>query len=61
MPTGRDWDTVLDAAAGLTRYEAEGAFSLSLVRHDRLQAEAVWSIKEGTAQEERSLAALSRR
>ena len=43
----RDWETVLDAAAGLTRYEAEGAFSLSLVRHDRLQAEAVWSIKEG--------------
>jgi hypothetical protein len=47
LPTGRDWETVLDAAAGLTRYEAEGAFSLSLVRHDRLQAEAVWSIKEG--------------
>ncbi len=47
IPTGRDWETLLDAAAGLTRYEAEGAFSLSLVRHDRLQAEAVWSIKEG--------------
>ncbi len=31
LPTGRDWETVLDAAAGLTRYEAEGAFSLSLV------------------------------
>ena len=26
---------VLNSAAGLTRYEAEGAFSLSLVRHGR--------------------------
>jgi hypothetical protein len=47
VPSGREWETLLDAAAGLTRYEAEGAFSLSLVRHDRLQAEAIWSIKEG--------------
>jgi SpoVK/Ycf46/Vps4 family AAA+-type ATPase len=36
---------VLDAAAGLTRYEAEGAYSLSLVREGRLAPSVVWSIK----------------
>jgi hypothetical protein len=36
---------VLDAAAGLTRYEAEGAFSLSLVRHSRLEPSAIWELK----------------
>ena len=34
MPKGDDLQRLLDAAAGLTRYEAEGAFSLSLVRHE---------------------------
>jgi hypothetical protein len=47
LPTGRDFEQVLDAAAGLTRYEAEGAFSLSLVRHGKLQPAAIWSIKAG--------------
>ena len=32
LATGTELDTVLDAACGLTRYEAENAFSLSLVR-----------------------------
>lgn len=36
---------VLDAASGLTRYEAEGAFSLSVVREGRIAPAAVWSIK----------------
>jgi hypothetical protein len=45
MPQGSDLDMLLDAAAGLTRYEAESAFSLSLVRHGRLQADAVWDLK----------------
>jgi|LSQX01.3.fsa_nt_gb hypothetical protein len=44
-PDGSELQTVLDAAAGLTRYEAEGAFSLSLVRHERVTAEAVWELK----------------
>ena len=44
-PEGPELQTVLDAAAGLTRYEAEGAFSLSLVRHGRIAAEAVWELK----------------
>lgn len=47
LPEGQDLDRLLDAAAGLTRYEAEGAFSLSLVRHTRLQPESVWELKEG--------------
>ena len=33
LPDGVELTRVLDAASGLTRYEAEGAFSLSLVRH----------------------------
>jgi len=37
----------VDAACGLTRYEAEGAFALSLTRHDRLDPETVWEIKAG--------------
>ncbi|NNJ27925.1 AAA family ATPase [Alienimonas chondri] len=36
---------VLDAAAGLTRGEAENAFALSLVRHGRLDPEPLWEQK----------------
>jgi hypothetical protein len=45
MPSGVSLESLLDAAAGLTRYEAEGAFSLSIVRHGRLVPEAVWELK----------------
>lgn len=47
LPTGPELDTVLDAASGLTRYEAENAFSLSLIRHGRITSEAVWELKSG--------------
>jgi len=47
LPAGAELDTVLDAACGLTRYEAENAFSLSLVRHGRITSEAVWELKSG--------------
>jgi len=47
LPEGPELDTVLDAASGLTRYEAENAFSLSLVRHGRVTSEAVWELKSG--------------
>ena len=47
LPTGSELDTVLDAASGLTRYEAENAFSLSLIRHSRITSEAVWELKSG--------------
>ena len=38
-------DVVLDAAAGLTRYEAEAAFSLSLVRQQQIRPDTVWELK----------------
>jgi hypothetical protein len=47
LPEGPELDTVLDAAAGLTRYEAEAAVSLSLVRHRRVTPEAIWELKSG--------------
>ena len=45
LPTGVELDRVLDAAGGLTRAEAESAFSLSLVRHGRLRADVTWELK----------------
>lgn len=42
---GHAWESLMDAASGLTRYEAEGAFALSLARHDELRPEAVWELK----------------
>ncbi|QEH32086.1 ATP-dependent zinc metalloprotease FtsH [Aquisphaera giovannonii] len=36
---------VLEAAAGLTRAEAENAFSLSLVRHGRVVPDVLWELK----------------
>jgi len=48
MPTGVELQRLLDAAAGLTRFEAENAFSLSLVRHNRLQVETLWELKSQT-------------
>jgi hypothetical protein len=47
LPDGDGLDAVLDAAAGLTRLEAENAFSLSLVRHGRLVPGVLWEIKAG--------------
>ncbi|HEY1600921.1 MAG TPA: AAA family ATPase [Pirellulales bacterium] len=47
IPDGDGLVSVLDAAAGLTRMEAENAFSLSLVRHQRLEPEAIWELKSG--------------
>lgn len=48
LPEGNLLDTVLDAAVGLTRYEAEGAFSLSLVRHGAIRADTIWELKSQT-------------
>jgi hypothetical protein len=47
MPEGPDLARLLDAAAGLTRFEAEGAFSLSLVRQGKLTPQDVWELKSG--------------
>jgi SpoVK/Ycf46/Vps4 family AAA+-type ATPase len=45
MPQGDELQRVLDAAAGLTRYECEGAFALSLTRHDALRPDSIWELK----------------
>jgi hypothetical protein len=47
LPEEEALGPVLDAAAGLTRIEAEGAFALSLVRHGRLAPDALWELKAG--------------
>lgn len=38
-------EALLDAAAGLTRFEAEGAYSLSLVRQGKLVPQTLWELK----------------
>jgi len=48
LPDEAELETILDAAAGLTRMEAENAFSLSLVRAERITADAVWELKTQT-------------
>jgi hypothetical protein len=48
LPQGDDLGRVLDAAAGLTRYEAEGAFALSLTRHNAIRPDAIWELKAQT-------------
>jgi hypothetical protein len=45
LPKGEDLQRVLDAAAGLTRYEAEGAFALSLTRHNTIRPACIWELK----------------
>ena len=45
LPEGEGLGAVFDAAAGLTRYEAEGALALSLVRHGRVTPETLWELK----------------
>lgn len=48
LPQGDDFQRVLDAAAGLTRYESEGAFALSLTRHNAIRPDAIWELKAQT-------------
>ena len=53
MPAGEDLERLLDAAAGLTRFEAEGAYSLSLVREQKLAPQTVWELKAAAPDQER--------
>jgi hypothetical protein len=41
LPKNEDLQRILDAAAGLTRYESEGAFALSLARHGAIRPEVI--------------------
>jgi hypothetical protein len=45
LPEAEGLESVLDAAAGLTRAEAENTFSLSLVRHGRIAPDVLWELK----------------
>ena len=45
LPDGDDLQRLIDAAAGLTRFEAESAYSLSLVRQSKLAPQTIWEIK----------------
>ena len=45
LPNDEELARVIEGAAGLTRSEAENAYSLSLVRHGTLQPETLWEIK----------------
>src|SRR5262249_6820691 len=45
MPKGEDLQRVLDAAAGMTRYEAEGAYALSLARTNKIRPEILTDLK----------------
>ncbi|MCA9564427.1 MAG: AAA family ATPase, partial [Myxococcales bacterium] len=46
---------VLEAGAGLTRAEAENAFSLALVRHGRLTPEPLWQLKTASLRKSSAL------
>ena len=48
LPDAAGLETVLDAAMGLTRLEAENAFGLSLVREQRVQPDSIWELKANT-------------
>ena len=48
LPEDSELQSVLDAASGLTRMEAESAFSLSLVRRERITPDAIWELKTQT-------------
>jgi hypothetical protein len=48
LPEDQAMAALLDASAGLTRWQAENAFSLSLVRHGRLSPQVMWELKAQT-------------
>jgi hypothetical protein len=45
LPANEHLGALLDAAAGLTRVEAENALSLSLIRQGRVAPEVLWELK----------------
>jgi hypothetical protein len=54
-PTTDEVTAVVDAARGLTRLEAENAYALSLVRHNKLQPDTIWNIKAQTLEKSGTL------
>ena len=54
-PAEEEIDAVVDASRGLTRQEAENAYALSLVRHNKLEPDTVWGIKAQTLEKSGTL------
>lgn len=50
IPEDEELGRVLDAASGLSRFEAEGAFAMSLIRHGRIMTDTVWELKSQALQ-----------
>jgi hypothetical protein len=48
LPQGAELQRVLDAAAGLTRYESEGSFALSIARHGVIRPDVITDLKAQT-------------
>jgi hypothetical protein len=55
LPNEANTQRVLDAAAGMTRLEADDAFSLSIIKHDRLVPESIMELKEKLLRESSAL------
>ncbi|MCA9041953.1 MAG: AAA family ATPase, partial [Planctomycetaceae bacterium] len=55
LPEGDELEQLLDAASGLTRQEAESAFSLSLVREGKLSPASLWELKTSQLKQNRLL------
>ncbi len=55
LPDEPNTRRVLDAAAGLTRIEAENAFALSMIEHDMLLPEPIWLLKSNMLRQSSAL------
>lgn len=55
-PSDEVISSVIDAASGMTRLEAENAFALSLVRHNTLSPNVIWNLKAQTLEKAGTLA-----
>lgn len=55
LPDEKEVEKILDAAAGMTRQQAEDAFSLSWAMHQKFSADPVWEIKSDMLRESSSL------
>ena len=60
LPSADRFETVLDAAMGLTRLEAENAFGLSLVRDQQIQPDSIWELKASTLKKSGTASTLQR-
>jgi hypothetical protein len=45
FPEGASREAILDASSGMTRYEAEGAYSLSIIEQGRIEPQTLWNLK----------------